>query len=177
MSNAGHLQIPPRGRQTRGNTSSKRHQSERPMDGNTVDRSTSKHKLRHTDLTWDEFLHGYALPFSDQRVDPLNQQRAIRWTIGTCRHIPEQMRRFPRCEATSWNFSVGINKKPGDHMEYTPSRSSLRSSSHANLGGDTQSLIAHINTASRRGTDSSCTMYTTIITGHWLIYSWDVDHG
>ena len=29
------------------------------------------------DLTWDEFLHGYALPFSDQRVDPLNQQRAI----------------------------------------------------------------------------------------------------
>ena len=66
--------------------------------------------------------------------------------------------------------------KPGDHMEYTQSRSSLRSSALANLGGDTQFLIAHINTASRRGTDYSCTVYTTTVTGHWLIYSWEVDH-
>ena len=60
VSNAGHVQIPPRGRPTRGNTSGKRRQSEQLMDGSTVDRPTSKHKLRHTDLTWDEFLHGYA---------------------------------------------------------------------------------------------------------------------
>ena len=73
--------------------SGKRRQSEQPMDGNTVDRPTSKHKLRHTDLTWDEFLHGYALPFSDQRVDPLNQQRAIRWTIG-------DMPAYTRADAT-----------------------------------------------------------------------------
>ena len=65
VSNAGHVQVPSRGRPTRGNASSKRRQSEWRMDGNTVDRPTSKHKVRHTDLTWDEFLHGYALPFSD----------------------------------------------------------------------------------------------------------------
>ena len=51
------------------------------MDGNTVNRPQSNHRPRHTDLTWDEFLHGYALPFSSQRIDPLNQQRAIRWNI------------------------------------------------------------------------------------------------
>ena len=82
VSNAGHVQIPSRGRPTRGNTSNKRRQSERPVDGNTVDRPQSNHKSRHTDLTWDEFFHGYALPFSSQRIDPLNQQRAIRWSIG-----------------------------------------------------------------------------------------------
>ena len=81
-SNTGHVLIPSRGRPTRGNKSSKRRQSEKPVDGNTVERPQSNHRPRHTDLTWDEFLHGYALPFSSQRIDPLNQQRAIRWTIG-----------------------------------------------------------------------------------------------
>ena len=81
-SNAGYVQIPSIGRQTRGNKPSKRRQSERPVDGNTVKRLQSNHRPRHTYLTWDEFLHGYALPFSSQRIDPLNQQRAIRWTIG-----------------------------------------------------------------------------------------------
>ena len=76
-SNTGHVLIPRRRRPTRGNTASKRCQSERPVDGNTVDRPQSNHRPRHTDLTWDEFLHGYALPFSSQRSDPLNQQRAI----------------------------------------------------------------------------------------------------
>ena len=80
-SNTGLVLIPGRRRPTRGNTGSKRRQSERPVDGNMVDRPQSKHRPRHTDLTWDEFLHGYVLPFRSQRIDPLNQQRAIRWNI------------------------------------------------------------------------------------------------
>ena len=70
-SNTGNVQVPPLGRQTRGNKPSKRRQSERPMDGSTVERLQSNHRPRNTDLTWDEFLHGYALPFSSQRIDPL----------------------------------------------------------------------------------------------------------
>ena len=115
VSNAGHAQRPPRGRPTRGTTSSKRRSGERTVDANTVARPTSNHKSHHTDLTWDEFLHGYALPFSGQRIDPLNQQRAIRWTIGTCRSIPEQTGRCRKCGATSWNSSVDTNKKIGGH--------------------------------------------------------------
>jgi hypothetical protein len=80
-SNTGHVLIPCRRRPTRGNTASKRCQSERSVDGNTVDRPPSNHRHRHTDLTWDEFLQGYASPFSSQRIDPLNQQWVIRWNI------------------------------------------------------------------------------------------------
>jgi hypothetical protein len=39
------------------------------------------HRPQNTDLTWDEFLHDYALPFSNQRIGPLNQQQAVRWTF------------------------------------------------------------------------------------------------
>jgi hypothetical protein len=46
----------------------------------TVDRHQRSHRPRSTELTWDEFLQEHALPFSNQRIDPLNQQRAIRWT-------------------------------------------------------------------------------------------------
>ena len=78
VNNAGHAQRPPRGRPTRETTSSKRHSGVRTVDANPVAGPTSNHKSHHTDLTWDEFLHGYALPCSGQRIEPLNQQRAIR---------------------------------------------------------------------------------------------------
>ena len=51
VSNAGHVQIPPRGRPTRGNTSGKRRQSERTVEGNTVKRPPSNQRPRHTNLT------------------------------------------------------------------------------------------------------------------------------
>ena len=52
------------------------------MEDSTVKQLQSNHRPRNTDLTWDEFLHFYALPFRSQCIDPLNQQRAIRWTTG-----------------------------------------------------------------------------------------------
>jgi hypothetical protein len=35
--------------------------------------------IQASELTWKEFLRGYALPNTHHRVDPLNQQRNIRW--------------------------------------------------------------------------------------------------
>jgi hypothetical protein len=70
-------QAQPLVRQTRRNKPRKRNQRERTTEGGTAERLQSNHRPRSTDLTWDEFLHGYALPFSSQRIDPLNQQRAI----------------------------------------------------------------------------------------------------
>ena len=46
-----------------------------------VVRSDQDHRPRTAELTWDEFLHGYSLPYSSQRIDPLNQ-RDIRWTVA-----------------------------------------------------------------------------------------------
>ena len=68
--------------QTRRKQTRKRTQLERSMEGGTDAQPLSNHRAKSTDLTWDEFLHGYALPFSHQRIDPLNQQRSIRWNIG-----------------------------------------------------------------------------------------------
>ena len=47
-----------------------------------MNNATPGHKiqlLQKLELTWDEFLQGYALPNTHHRVDPLNQQREIRW--------------------------------------------------------------------------------------------------
>ena len=68
--------------QTRRKKTRKRTQTERSTEGGTAEQLQSNHRPKSTDLTWDEFLHGYALPFSNQRIEPLNQQRAIKWTIG-----------------------------------------------------------------------------------------------
>jgi hypothetical protein len=76
--------------QTRRKKTRKRTQIERTMEDGTVEQLQSNHRPKNTDLTWDEFLHhGYALPFSNRRIDPLNQQRSNRWTIG---NIPAYIR-------------------------------------------------------------------------------------
>jgi hypothetical protein len=68
-------------KQTRRNKSRKRNQREKTTEG-TAERLQSNHRPRNTVLTWDEFLPGYALPFSSQQIDPLNQKHAIRLTMG-----------------------------------------------------------------------------------------------
>ena len=67
---------------TRRKKTRKRTQTRRTAAGGTVEQLQSNHRPKSTDLTWDEFLHGYALLFSNQHIDPLNQQRSIRWSIG-----------------------------------------------------------------------------------------------
>ena len=39
----------------------------------------SHQHIQASELTWEEFLRGYALPNTHHRVDPLNQQRDVRW--------------------------------------------------------------------------------------------------
>ena len=172
VSNAGHAQIPPRGRPTRGNTSSKRRPSERTVNANTVARPTSNHKSQHTDLTWDEFLHGYALPFSGQRIDPLNQQRAIRWTIGDMPAYTRADEMLPIMRSNVMELLCRYQQATWwPHGIYTESiLTTLIITRKFGRGYP-------IFTASRRGTDSSCTVYTMTVTGHWSIYSWEVDHG
>ena len=120
-SDSGHVQVQPLVRHTGCNKPRKRHQSARPMGGSTVKRLQSNHRPRNTDLTWDEFLHGYALPFSSQRIDPLISNVPSGGPWGTSRHILDRMRCFQKCAATSWSSSADTNKQHGGHMGYTQS--------------------------------------------------------
>ena len=143
----------------------KRNQTERATEGGTAEQLQSNHIPRNTDLIWDKFLHVYALPFSNQRIDPLNQQRVIRWTIGD---IPAYTRSdgiFPKMRSNV--MELICRSLQWWHMAYTQSRYLLLYSSLANLGGYIQCLIAHINIALRRGTNYSCIINTTSITGRW----------
>ena len=177
VSNAGHAQRPPRGRPTRGTTSSERRSGVRTVDANPVAGPTSNHKSHYTDLTWDEFLHGYALPCSGQRIDPLNQQRAIRWNIGDMPEYTSKDGTLPKMRSNIMELLSRYQQENWwPHEIYTESILTTLIIT-GKFGRDTQSSIVYINMASRRGTDSSCTVYTMTITGHWLIYYWEAAHG
>jgi hypothetical protein len=88
----------------------------------TVDRHQSSPRPRSTELTWDEFLQGHALPFSNQPIDPLNQQRAIRWTTG---YIPTYTRTdgvFPKLRSNIMELICRSQQDPWwQHGIYTES--------------------------------------------------------
>jgi hypothetical protein len=111
-SNTDHVQIPCRRSSTRSKTVSKRRQSERQEDGNMFDRPQRHHRLRHTDITWDEFLHGYALPFNSQRIDPLNQQRAIRWNIDDMPEYTKSDGMLPKMRSNSMELLCRYQQAP-----------------------------------------------------------------
>jgi hypothetical protein len=64
--------------QTRRKKNRKRNHTKRTTEGGTAEQLQSNHRPKNTEIAWDEFLHGYALPFSNKCIDLLNQQRAIR---------------------------------------------------------------------------------------------------
>jgi hypothetical protein len=109
--------------QTRRKKTRKRTQIERTMEDGTVEQLQSNHRPKNTDLTWDEFLHhGYALPFSNRRIDPLNQQRSNRWTIG---NIPAYIRSdgiFPKMRSNVMELICRSQQAPWwPHGIYTGS--------------------------------------------------------
>ena len=76
------------------------------------DRPQRHHRLRHTDITWDEFLHGYALPFNSQRIDPLNQQRAIRWNIDDMPEYTKSDGMLPKMRSNSMELLCRYQQAP-----------------------------------------------------------------
>ena len=60
-------------------------------------RMAAQHKYTEAlDLTWEEFLRGYALPNMQHGVNPFNQQRDIRWTSDDIPEWTSSLGVFPR---------------------------------------------------------------------------------
>ena len=122
--------------------------------------------IKASELTWEEFLRGYALPNTHHRVDPLNQQRDIRWIPEDIPERTSSLGFFPRMRSNIIEL-VGRNQQTllepyGIYIE-----SILTTLVITKQFGQQYSAFesSHTNMASRHGIGSSCMSPMQGITG------------